>query len=271
VETYGQEASVDALQAVQSAAPTAPWPGQQQTIALAVAQELKERDESVTSPVMSGDLQQLTESHLPNFEHGLAIWLREFAIDPDEVWEVLRPIAGLDPPHEVADALRWHCAWWRREGHKADHQTFLETIISHAFEITLNDKFLQACLLDEGEHVGLAERLGEMQEQAASPDSSRQLLRIWSLLAARDVSVQRRLVNEVFLPIARAGGSYVDLALEFLDLIPPLPRDRRDAVRNALRKQGAAQGRGAEVEAQPRTAGLVKRGGLFKGFQQEDT
>lgn len=249
IETHAQYASDELLESTIVAAESSPALGQREFVLtrMSLAAEAQRIDSDRGSPVSVDELRGLVAEGLQDgIDNMLAIWVRCFAADGDDVWNVLEPVAHVELPPAVLKALREFAA--------TDSEARQLRVIQHALVPSLDGQ-VHASLFDamriaQAPEKDVATMLVAARESAETATQYRGLFGRWEQMDPKSQNVLGELTTEVFLPIALSAGDAFDVAVDHFRVVAPIKKGRTniaDALRQAAGSDGERKKRLEEV------------------------
>lgn len=254
IETHARYATDELLESTIDAAESSPALGQRELalIRMSLAAESLRIDSDRDSPVSLEELRGLVAAGLHDgIDSTLAIWVRSFAADGNDVWHVLEPVASVELPPVVLKALREFAA--------TDYEVRQLRIIRHALIPSLDGQ-VHASLFDavriaQAPEKAVAAFLMAARGSAETTAQHRELFRRWEQMDPKSQTVIGELTSEVFLPLALSAGDAFDVAVDHFRVVAPIKKGRT-SIANALR-----QAAGSDDERKKRLEEVLKNYG----------
>ena len=139
----------------------------------------------------------------------------------------------------------------------------VEPALQRTVSQPVDRSFFEAARLSEAPASRVAERLGQLFSRADDEAGWRAVLNVWQQLGPTSAAVQRRLIDEVYLPLIAKGDAGLDLALSYFALISGVDGVRK-VVTDALQDAAQTDEQKERVDERLFDAGWRRRR-LFRG------
>jgi hypothetical protein len=258
VHEEAQNASPDALQRVLAASSETAWLSDagRSNLQLVVANALHVHDQATPAPLTIEELHTLvplidTETTV---DETLALALEHFTETPEDAWRLVEPLADRELPPLIRAALS---EFAQRLG-SAERFALIEPALQRAISQPIDRSFFEAARLSEVSAQKVAESLGQLFTDAHDETGWRAVLSIWQELGPTAQAPQRRLVDEVYLPLVGKGDIGLDVALSYFKLVAGVDGVRKD-VTDALREAAQTDEQKNRIDERLRDAGWRRR------------
>lgn len=179
-----------------------------------------------------------------------ALWLVDFAEDEAEVWHVISPLAAGRLAGRTLKALPSFIAKVSDD----EHFRFVDRVLTQAVADHVDDSLYDAVGLSEVQERRIADRLIELYSEASNLPARKTIMSLWRTLSPSSQAVRRRLVENIYIPLAGSGSGGFDTALSFFGLVAPVENIRNE-VRAALRTAAPSETARKKVEKKFEEAG----------------
>jgi hypothetical protein len=257
VRASAPRASLPALDGLRAALAASGWlpPQRRDVLLVALAAARHGRDDASEVPFTAEQVAQLRAQYGTDFDEGLAIWVGAFAETPEGVWTAVRDIATSTLPDAIANALRA-----RSEGLSAGEKYALaQPALDSALTSPPDPSFLRAVRFSEADPGQAGAKMVELAQAADTNPERGIVLSLWHQLSPIGEANQRRLVDDIYLPLVGVGPEGVDLALEHFGLVASLRAGSRRAVQDALRDNAGDDDQKRRVDARLKEAGWLRK------------
>jgi hypothetical protein len=257
-------ATAPTIQRVLKAAPVAAtWLSAAElgNVQVASAAALRTRDPDASCPVTLDALHDLaaTAGAEETVDDTLALWLEHFSETPEDAWHLVEPLVDNELPPKTSAAL----SSFAQQVDGSGRFVLIEQALQRTIAKPVHRSFFAAARLSEVPAPKAAERLGQLFDVAGDDTGWRGVLDVWQQLSPTGEAAQRRLVDEVYLPLIRSGDVGLDLAISFFGLVANV-KGVRKRVTEALKLAAKTDGQKRSVDERLLSA-KWKRRSLF-GF-----
>jgi len=254
-------ATTDALDDIWAAIEDCSWLGapRREVLFVLVAAARHKHDADTPSPYSPEVMHEFSEQHGPEFDEALASWMVAFSPSPEDVWTGIGPLAGGSLSAEVATGLREYSDKLA----PMDKLALAMPALDAALENRPTQSFLRAIHFAEATASEACDKLIELAHKADNRDKRETVLMLWKTLGPTSENDLRRLAREVYIPIVRAGGRNLDLALEYFGLVASATKQTRTNISNALRDAATNERQRKRIDERRIDAGWASRS-LFR-------
>lgn len=199
-------------------------------------------------------IRTLVDQHGSAFGSGVAAWLEHFAVSPEDAFLVLEPYVSQSLPAELREAVQ---RFAERLG-ATELAELCRPAIERAFEIRPSADFLRAAQLAAADEDAIADALIRLFGGADNFEHRERVLSIWEVLDPKTPDARRRLVREVFLPLASGGATSFDLARRHLKLCADPPHGTKEQILDGLAAAAPDEKRAKQMRARMVEVGLIQ-------------
>jgi hypothetical protein len=186
-------------------------------------------------------------------EHeAVGIWVESFAESPTEAFAALRRWVGAPPEALIESIARYAVG--------LDGDQLAELVrgaIVGAFELKPSEQFFRAAGLADADEEKVVDAIVELFSRAGNEARRETVLDIWRWTELRSPNQRRRLIEGVFMRMAKGSLTTHDLARRRLELLASPPRGFDDLV-GQLRASAPDDTRRKKLEKRMEEVGLVK-------------
>jgi hypothetical protein len=261
--TFMPDASEDHLDAALHAVADTQWltAGLRAAMSLSISTVLRHRRPETPSPVSMESLAEFVQEASDDqiSDEVVGLWLAEFASDEDIVWDLIEPLVGRRLPQRIRTSLAVFVAKLDED----EHAAFIDRALDQAVGAGVDLSFFDAAKLSDTPEKRVADRLVELYGKATNLPTRKVVMDLWAKLGPSRPAVQRRLIEDIYIPLCGTGAGGFELALSHFGLVAGVTGIRND-VRAALR--GGARGDQANkrLEKKFEGAGWRSKGKWFK-------
>lgn len=191
---------------------------------IVAAAALKDRGVHVDSPLSVALLESLIGEGRQSAAPIVEVWLRSFAATPADIWTVVGPYTAAALRESFRQALERAVDGLR----PTEQLELLDLALRQSQHHTVDRSLFAAIRWSEAPASYAAPRLIEMFAAAKDIAQRRNVLELWQQLAPSGQPTQRRLVEEIYLPLVGTGIGGFDLALSHFGLVQDVKGVRRD-------------------------------------------
>jgi len=239
-----------------------------ESLALRVAARSARRHSGLESPYSSDEVARLAVAHATAIKLGLGAWIETYSRTPSEVYAVVEPFISKGRYDDITSAARTYAG--RADRADLDGLAALELATSYGRRI--NTDFLRDVRFHEADDIAGADLIVTAYKQSATNnDRRRDLLDAWGVLQPTSLTARQRLIDNVTLPMLRDGGrKALDHVKSRIALVAN-PVDRKNALRDALRKAVGGKDKDKKLESLIVEHGITmqRKKGLF-GLSKEE-
>ncbi|HEV2057865.1 MAG TPA: P-loop NTPase fold protein, partial [Solirubrobacteraceae bacterium] len=207
------------VQRVMESAANATWlsDAERANVQLTAAAALRARDSDFSSPVSLDELRPLAAElgDEDTVDETFALWLGQFAETPADAWGLVEPLVDAELPPETRAAL----SSFSQQLDSGSRLLLIEPALQRSIERPVHRSFFETAHLSEAPAHKVAERLRQLFSQTDDQAGSRAVLDLWQQLSPTGDVTQRRLVEDIYLPLISNGDAGLDLALSFFGLV----------------------------------------------------
>jgi len=227
-------ASTDKLVELMDVAGAADWlrPGQRGSILMTGSVARRQQLPNAESLLSTSELRELAEvaSNDVDAANAVSLWLANFATG-EEAWFVLQTSAASELSGAVAAGLKVLVGNLDPSG----RWDLLDSALRLVASAPVDGRLLDAMRLSEAPPKEFRDRLVDLSREIGDdvPGQER-VLDVWRRFGPSTPSVDKALVEQVYVPMVNRGGEYLDLALVHFSLVQNV-KGVRNKVRDALR------------------------------------
>jgi len=208
-------------------------------------------------PVEKPDVKQmraLTLQHGASFAAGAAAWLDSFASSTREVFTLVEPYISRPLP----EALRSSLESYAESLSPLERTELCRPALERAFDIKPSQDFFRAAQLAAADEDATTDVLVSLYETVDNADERERVLSVWELMDPKSADARRRLIREIFLPLASTGATSFDLARRHLKLCANPPHGTKEQIREALARAAPDPKRAKQMTRRMVEVGLIK-------------
>lgn len=255
VEWAAWEASSGDLEATREALEQSPWLPSTSVggamVRLLVEAALAQDQERPESPFDPSEMSSLAEGHRHHFARGVALWLERFDPAPPAAAAVLRAYFPKPLPSPLAESVEKYA----RRQRPAGRYQLVAGMIEWPSRWRPQLRLLRQLGIQGADPEKVTARIVGRFERANNHRDRQDALVIWSAFAPRDARYRRRLITEVFIPLAGMGVGGYELCSRFLGLCREPPRGTKGPLIEALSQPPDRQ-RGKQMQKRMKEMGL---------------
>jgi KAP-like P-loop domain-containing protein len=225
----------------------------QETMRLYVEAGLDRFSESVDVPTLK-QLHASIETHGAGFAEAAGVWVENFAASPRQAFRAIVPyVANL--PDELAAPL----ARYSKGLDSKERAELCKPAIERAFALDPSSEFFVAAQLPQANEDIVAESIIQLFGDADNAEKRETVLGIWQLLDPTEAGARRRLIREVFLPLAASGTQAHELARRRLELCANPPHGTKGELVDALVASAPDKKRAKKLANRMAEVGLIEK------------
>jgi hypothetical protein len=234
VEWAAPRAAPGRVESTRAALDESTWLAEQspqlETLHLQLAAAMASEARRAKSPYSSNQIKELVKAYGSSFVPGVILWLLAFRPPPDRVASSLWPMLVQTMPPSLIEALRSYAEKLSPTGRfRLIERVARRPVISSRLE-----RNLQLLGIAEADPKLTTVLILKRFKEATANRHRESTLRVWRAFDPDAPAVRRKLINEVFIPIAKHGVGGYELARKYLSVAKDPPRGTKGKLLKAL-------------------------------------
>lgn len=224
-----------------------------ETMRLYVEAGLGRFGESVDVPTVN-ELLASIENHGAGFAEAAGVWVENFATSPQQAFRAIVSYVA-DPPDELAAFV----ARYSKGLAPKERAELCKPAIESAFTLDPSNEFFKAAQLAAANQDIVAGSIIQLFGDADNAEKRETVLTIWQLLDPTEGGARRRLIREVFIPLAASGTQAHELARRRLELCADPPHGTKGELVDSLAASAPDKKRAKKLANRMAEVGLIEK------------